>query len=99
MEQAQVEDEIKMLLNTLTGANVALLSFSNGKTEELDASRQRLIKEVSALRRQPRPPAKQSRVPEFGSCRISFVLKTLCLSHQTAFFGQFSGKAYAFAVR
>ena len=49
MELAQVEDEIEKLLNTLAGANAVLLSYANGKIEELDANRQRLIKEIAAL--------------------------------------------------
>ena len=44
-----MEDEIEKLLNTLTGANAVLLSYANGKIEELDANRQRLIKEIAAL--------------------------------------------------
>jgi len=33
-------------LNTLTGANVVLLSYANGKIEELDAKRQSLTKVI-----------------------------------------------------
>ena len=49
VELAQVENEIEKLLNTLTGANAVLLSYANGKIEELDARRQQLIKEIAAL--------------------------------------------------
>ena len=58
VELAQVEDEIEKLLNTLTGANAVLLSYANGKIEELDASRQRLIKEIAALNAETISPQK-----------------------------------------
>lgn len=58
MELAQVEDEIEKLLNTLAGANAVLLSYANGKIEELDANRQRLIKEIAALNAQTISPQK-----------------------------------------
>lgn len=53
-----MEDEIEKLLNTLTGANAVLLSYANGKIEELDASRQRLIKEIAALNAETISPEK-----------------------------------------
>ncbi len=40
VELAQVEDEIEKLLNTLTGASAVLMSYANGKIEELDDRRQ-----------------------------------------------------------
>ncbi len=58
VELAQVEDEIEKLLNTLTGANAVLLSYANGKIEELDANRQRLIKEIAALNAETISPQK-----------------------------------------
>ena len=58
VELAQVKDEIEKLLNTLTGANAVLLSYANGKIEELDASRQRLIKEIAALNAETISPQK-----------------------------------------
>ncbi len=58
MELAQVEDEIEKLLNTLAGANAVLLSYANGKIEELDANRQRLIKEIAALNAETISPQK-----------------------------------------
>ena len=58
VELAQVEDEIERLLNTLTGANAVLLSYANGKIEELDTSRQRLIKEITALNAETISPQK-----------------------------------------
>ncbi len=48
-----MEDEIEKLLNTLTGASALLMSYANGKIEELDANRQRLIKEIAALNAEP----------------------------------------------
>lgn len=58
VELAQVEDEIEKLLNTLTGANTVLLSYANGKIEELDTNRQRLIKEIAALNAETISPQK-----------------------------------------
>ena len=58
VELAQVEDEIEKLLNTLTGANAVLLSYANGKIEELDANRQRIIKEIAALNAETISPQK-----------------------------------------
>ena len=53
-----MEGKIEKLLNTLTGANAVLLSYANGKIEELDASRQRLIKEIAALNAESVSPQK-----------------------------------------
>lgn len=49
VELAQVEAEIEKLLNTLTGANAVLLSYANGKIEELDTHRQMLIKTIAEM--------------------------------------------------
>lgn len=49
VELAQVEAEIEKLLNTLTGANAVLLSYANGKIEELDTHRQTLIKAIAEM--------------------------------------------------
>lgn len=49
VELAKVEAEIEKLLNTLTGANAVLLSYANGKIEELDTHRQTLIKEIAEM--------------------------------------------------
>lgn len=49
VELAQVEAEIEKLLNTLTGANAVLLSYANGKIEELDTHRQELIKAIAEM--------------------------------------------------
>ena len=58
VELAQVEDEIEKLLNTLTGASAVLMSYANGKIEELDARRQGLIKEIAALNAESVSPQK-----------------------------------------
>ena len=58
VELAQVEDEIEKLLNTLTGASAVLMSYANGRIEELDANRQRLIKEIAALNAETVSPQK-----------------------------------------
>ncbi len=49
VELAQVEREIETLIDTLTGANPVLLSYVNGKIEELDSRKQTLVKEIAAL--------------------------------------------------
>ena len=58
VELAQVEDKIEKLLNTLTGASAVLMSYANGKIEELDARRQGLIKEIAALNAETISPQK-----------------------------------------
>lgn len=58
VELAQVEDEIETLLNTLTEASAVLMSYANGRIEELDANRQRLIKEIAALNAESVSPQK-----------------------------------------
>jgi hypothetical protein len=49
VELAQAEREIETLIDTLTGANPVLLSYVNGKIEELDSRKQALVKEIAAL--------------------------------------------------
>lgn len=49
VELVQVEAEIEKLLNTLTGANAVLLSYANGKIEELDTHRQELINAIAEM--------------------------------------------------
>lgn len=58
VELAQVEDEIEKLLNTLTGASAVLISYANGKIEDLDNNRQQLIKEIAALNAETVSPQK-----------------------------------------
>jgi len=48
-ERAQTEADIEKLLDTLTGANATLISYANGKIEELDAKRQSLIKAIADM--------------------------------------------------
>jgi hypothetical protein len=45
----QIENEIEKLINTLTGANATLLSYANSKIEELDAERQRIVKDIADM--------------------------------------------------
>ncbi|MCL2427414.1 MAG: phage protease [Oscillospiraceae bacterium] len=49
LELAQTEAEIEKLLNTLTGANAVLISYANGKIEELDAKRQSLLTAIATI--------------------------------------------------
>ena len=44
-----MEREIDTLIDTLTGANPVLLSYVNGKVEELDSRKQALVKEIAVL--------------------------------------------------
>lgn len=53
-----MENEIEKLLNTLTGASAVLMSYANGKIEDLDSRRQGLIKEIAALNAETIPPQK-----------------------------------------
>ena len=50
VELSQVDADIEKLLDTLTGANATLLSYANGKIEELDAKRQSLAKAIADMR-------------------------------------------------
>jgi len=50
VELAQVDTEIEKLLDNLTGANAALLSYANSKIEELDTKRQSLMKAIADMR-------------------------------------------------
>ncbi len=56
VELTQVEEEIEKLLSTLTGASAVLLSYANGKIEELDSHRQRLIKDIAETSAKTMPP-------------------------------------------
>jgi DNA invertase Pin-like site-specific DNA recombinase len=47
VELAQVETEIEILLETLTGANHTLLAYANSKIEELDARRQGIMAAIA----------------------------------------------------
>jgi len=62
VELAQVEAEIEKLLNTLTGANAVLLSYANGKIEELDARRQTLAKAIADMSAEAVSPEQMKRI-------------------------------------
>ena len=62
VELAQVESEIEKLLNTLTGANAVLLSYANGKIEELDARRQTLAKAIADMSAEAVSPEQMKRI-------------------------------------
>jgi len=62
VELAQVEDEIEKLLNTLTGANAVLLSYANGRIEELDAKRQSLVKAIADMSAEAVSPEHMKRI-------------------------------------
>ncbi|MCL2577611.1 MAG: recombinase family protein [Defluviitaleaceae bacterium] len=49
VEPTQVETKIEKLLETLTGASPTLLSYANGKIEELDTRRQGLMKAIADM--------------------------------------------------
>ena len=49
IELAQVDAEIEKLVDSLTGANAALITFANRKAEELDLKKQALMKQVADL--------------------------------------------------
>ena len=49
VELAKVESEIDKLLDTLTGANAVLMSYANGKIEELDTRRQSIVKTIADM--------------------------------------------------
>jgi hypothetical protein len=61
-ELAQVEAGIEKLLDTLSGANATLLSYANGKIEEIDAHRQGLVNEIAALTATAVSPARVERL-------------------------------------
>jgi len=62
VELAQVEAEIEKLLNTLTGANAVLISYANGKIEELDAKRQSLTKTIADMSAEAVSPEQMKRI-------------------------------------
>ena len=62
VELAQIEAEIDALLNTLTGANAVLLSYANGKIEELDAKRQSLTKAIADMSAEAISPEHMERI-------------------------------------
>ena len=62
VELAQVEAEIEKLLDTLTGANPVLLSYANGKIEELDAKKQSLVKAIADMSAESISPEHMKRI-------------------------------------
>jgi len=62
VELAQTEAEIEKLLNTLTGANAVLLSYANGKIEELDAKRQSLMMAIADMTAEAVSPEQIERI-------------------------------------
>jgi hypothetical protein len=62
VELAQVEAEIEKLLDTLIGANKTLLSYANGKIEELDAKRQSLTKTIADMTAEAVSPEQIQRI-------------------------------------
>ena len=65
VELAQVEAEIEKLLNTLTGANAVLLSYANGKIEELDAKRQSLLITIAGMTAEAVSPEQMERISDY----------------------------------
>jgi DNA invertase Pin-like site-specific DNA recombinase len=62
VELAQVEAEIETLLSTLTGANAILISYANGKIEELDTKRQTLAKAIAEASAEAVSPEQLERI-------------------------------------
>ncbi|MDR1245884.1 MAG: recombinase family protein, partial [Clostridiales Family XIII bacterium] len=58
----QTENEIEKLINTLTGANATLLSYANSKIEELDAERQRIMKDIADMTAEAVSPEQITRI-------------------------------------
>ena len=60
-----METEIETLLDTLTGASATLLSYANGKIEQLDAKRQSLIKAIADMSAETVSPEQIKRISGF----------------------------------
>ncbi|MDR2903990.1 MAG: hypothetical protein LBU77_05740 [Clostridiales bacterium] len=58
----KVESEIEKLLDTLTGANPTLLSYANRKSEELDASRGALAKQIADMSAEMVSPERMTKI-------------------------------------
>ena len=65
VELAQVDNEIEKLLDTLTGANSTLLSYANGKIEELDTRRQALLKAIADMSAETSSPEQMKRISNY----------------------------------
>ena len=64
VELAQAEAEIEKLINGLMGANNILLSYANGKIEELDTRRQMIMKEIADMSAEAVSPEQIARISE-----------------------------------
>jgi len=62
VELVQVENEIKQLLGTLTGANTTLLSYANNMIEELDTKRQTLLSSIAEATTQAMSTAQMEQI-------------------------------------
>jgi len=62
VELVQVENEIKQLLGTLTGANATLLSYANSMIEELDTKRQALLSSIAEATTQAMSTAQMEQI-------------------------------------
>jgi len=62
VELAQAKAEIDKLLNTLTGASPVLLSYANGKIEELDVKRQSLLSAIADMTAEAVSPEQIERI-------------------------------------
>ena len=65
VELAQVDAEIEQLVESLMGANAALLSFANRKAEELESRRQSLMVQIADLSATELPAAKLTEITHY----------------------------------
>ena len=65
VELAQVDNEIEKLLDTLSGANSTLLSYANGKIEELDTRRQTLLNAIADMSAETSSPEQMKRISNY----------------------------------
>jgi len=62
VELAQVDADIEKLVDSLLGANTAVLSFANQKAEELEVRKQTLTKQIADLTDASIPAAKMTAI-------------------------------------
>jgi hypothetical protein len=62
VELAQVETAIEKLLNTMMGANPTLMTYANGRIEELDGQRQTLMRQIADLTAETVSPEQMNRI-------------------------------------
>jgi hypothetical protein len=65
MELASVEGEIEKLIDSLTTAGATLVAYVNTRIEELDARRQTLMQEISALTLDAIPSAQVATISDY----------------------------------